>query len=100
VLAAQCQQLVSLITQPRERHIHWLEMCDVCRMVVYRRSECGIVTKRLSGCHWDVGWSEGVMDAEDSGEYIEKAELSCVGGSELSTMGGVTEGKTPFKYMG
>jgi len=44
-------------------------------MVVYRRSECGIVTKWLSGCHWDVGWSEEVMDAEESGEYIEKAEL-------------------------
>jgi len=34
--------------------------------------ESGIVTKRLSGCYWDVGWSEGVMHAEDSGEYIEK----------------------------
>ena len=65
------------------------------------RSESGIVTKRLSGCYWDVGCSEGVMHAEDSGEYIEKkAELSCVGGSELSKMCGATEGKTPFKYMG
>jgi len=68
--------------------------------MVVCRSESGIVTKRLSGCYWDVGWSEGVMHAEDSGEYIEKAELSCVGGSELSKMGGATEGKTPFKYMG
>jgi len=67
--------------------------------MVVCRSESGIVTKRLSGCHWDVSWSEGVMDGEESGEYIEKAELSCVGGSELSKMGGVTEGKTPFKYM-
>jgi len=75
-------------------------MCEVCRMVVYRRSECGIVTKWLSGCNWDVGWSEGVMDGEKSGEYIKKAELSCVGGSVLSKMGGATEGKTPFKYMG
>ena len=40
------------------------------------------------------------MHAEDSGEYIEKAKLSCVGGSELSKTGGVTEGKTPFKYTG
>jgi len=47
--------------------------------MVVCRSESGIVTKRLSGCHWDVGWSEGVIDAEESGEYIEKAELSCVG---------------------
>jgi len=44
------------------------------------RSESGIVTKQLSGCYWDVGWSEGVMQTEDSGEYIEKAELSCIGG--------------------
>jgi len=35
--------------------------------------------KRLSGYNWDVGWSEGVMDAEESGKYIEKAELSCIG---------------------
>jgi len=42
--------------------------------------------KRLSGCHWDAGWSEGVMDAGKSGEYIEEAELSCVGRSE-SKMG-------------
>jgi len=48
-------------------------------MVVYR-SESGIVAKQLSGCNWDVGWSEGVKDAESSGEYIEKAKLSCVGG--------------------
>jgi len=42
-------------------------------------SESGIVAKWLSGCNWDVGWSEGVRNAEESGEYIEKAELSCVG---------------------
>jgi len=58
------------------------------------------VAKRLSGCNWDVGWSEGVMDAEESGKYIEKAELSCVGVSKLSKMGGATEGKTLFKYTG
>ena len=40
------------------------------------------------------------MDGEESGEYIEKAEQSCVGGSELTKTGGATEGKTPFKYMG
>jgi len=35
------------------------------------------VAKRLSGCHWDVGRSEGVMDAEEvSGEFMKKAELS------------------------
>ena len=40
------------------------------------------MTQRLSGCHWDVGWSEGIMDAkekekeeEESGEFMEKAEL-------------------------
>jgi len=48
--------------------------------MVVCRSESGIVAKRPSGCNEDVGWSEGVMDAESSGEYIEKAELSCVGG--------------------
>jgi len=48
--------------------------------MVVCRSVSGIVAKRLSGCNWDVGWSEGVMHAEDIGEYIEKAELSCVGG--------------------
>jgi len=37
------------------------------------RSESGIVTKRLSGCYLDVGLSEGVMDAEESGKYVEKA---------------------------
>ena len=37
------------------------------------RSESGIVTKRQSGCYWDVGLSEGVMAVEESGEYIEKA---------------------------
>ena len=46
--------------------------------MVVCRSESGIVAKRLSGCNWDVGWSEGVTDAEESGKYIEKAELSCV----------------------
>jgi len=40
------------------------------------------------------------MDVEESGKYIKKAELSCVGGSKLSKKGGATEGKTPFKYMG
>jgi len=53
--------------------------------MVVCRSESGIVTKRLSGCNWDVGWSEGVMDAEESGKYIEKAVLSCVGRSESKT---------------
>jgi len=38
-----------------------------------------------SGYNWDVGWSEGVIDPEESGKYIEKAELSCVGGSESKT---------------
>jgi len=38
-------------------------------------SESGIVAKPLSGCNWDVGWTVGVMDAEPSGEYIEKAEV-------------------------
>jgi len=58
------------------------------------------VAKQLSGCNWDVDWSEGVMDAEESGKYIEKAELSCEGGSKLSKTGGATEGKTPFNYTG
>jgi len=68
--------------------------------MVVCRSDSGIVTKQLSGCYLDVGWSEGVMYGEDSGEYIEKAELWCIGGSELSKTGGATEDKTPFKYMG
>jgi len=35
------------------------------------RSGCGIVAKQLSGCRWDVGWSEWVMDAEEeSGEFM------------------------------
>jgi len=68
--------------------------------MVVCRSESGILAKRLSGSSWDVGWSEGVMAAEESGEYIEKVELSCVGGSKFSKMGGGTEGKTPFKYTG
>jgi len=44
-------------------------------MVVCKRSECGIVAKRLSGCHWDVGWSEGVTDADESEKFVEK--LNC-----------------------
>jgi len=37
-------------------------------------SGCGIVAKRLSGCRWDVGWSEWVMDAEEeSGEFMRKS---------------------------
>jgi len=68
--------------------------------MVVCRSESGIVGKRLSGCNWDVGWSEGVMDAEESGKYIEKAKLSCVGGSKLSETNGATEGKTPFIHTG
>jgi len=63
------------------------------------RSESGIVTKQLCGCYLDVGWSEGVMHGEDSGKYIEKAELSSIGGSELSKTGGASEDQTPFKYM-
>ena len=46
-----------------------------------------IVAKRLSGCRWDVGWSEGAMDAEESGKFMEKGELSCVGKSEESKIG-------------
>ena len=40
------------------------------------------MAKLLSGCRWDVGWSEGIMDAEEKekeeeegGEFMEKAEL-------------------------
>jgi len=40
------------------------------------------------------------MDAEDSGEFMEKAELACRGKSEESKMGSETKGKTPFKYTG
>ena len=53
------------------------------------------MTKRLSGCRWDVVWSKGVMDAvEESGEFMEKAELSCIGRSEESKMGSETGGKS------
>jgi len=59
--------LVSPIIVSLERHIDWSAMC-VCR------SGCGIVAKRLSGCHWDVGRGEGVMIAEEeSGEFMEKS---------------------------
>jgi len=59
------------------------------------RSRCSIVTKRLSGCRWDVVLSKGVMDAvEESGEFMEKAELSCIGRSEESKMGSETGGKS------
>ena len=44
-----------------DQHIHRLEMCEVCPM-----AEC-----RRSGCSWDVGWSEGVMDAEESGKFVD-----------------------------
>ena len=51
------------------------------RVMVNSTVNCG---KRLSGCRWDVGWSELVMDAaEQSGKFMEKAELSCVGKSEV-----------------
>ena len=40
------------------------------------------------------------MVAEDSGEFMEKAELACMGKSEESKMESETEGKTPFKYTG
>jgi len=58
------------------------------------------VTKRLRQCRWDVSWSEGVKDAEESGKFMEKDELSCVGKSEESKMGSKIEGKTLFKYTG
>ena len=40
------------------------------------------------------------MDAEESGKFMGKGELSCVGKSEESKMGSEIEGKTPFKYTG
>ena len=55
-------------TRPPLHHIGWLCVC-----VCVCRSECSIVAKRLSWCRWDIGWSEGVMDAEESGEFMEKA---------------------------
>jgi len=52
--------------------------------MVVCRNESGIVAKKwLSGYNWDVGWSEGVMDAEESGEYIEK--LNCHAWEDLPT---------------
>jgi len=39
--------------------------------MVVCRTESGIVTKWLSGCYWDVGWSEGVMHAEDSADIYK-----------------------------
>jgi len=41
--------------------------------MVVCRSKCGIVAKWLSGCRWDAAWSEGVMNAEESGEFMEKS---------------------------
>jgi len=72
VLAVQCQLLlVNPITQPRndtstdgkcKKFGGWL-----CR------SKWCIVAKWLSRCRWDAGWSEGVMNAEESGEFMEKS---------------------------
>jgi len=37
------------------------------------------VAKWQSGCCWDVGWSEGVIDAEEeSDKFMGKAEPSCI----------------------
>ena len=58
------------------------------------------MAKWLSGCGWHVSWSERVKDAEESGQFMEKGELSCVGKSEDSKMGSKIEGKTQFKYTG
>ena len=67
VLAVQCKLLVSPIPRSREQHLCWSDGC-LCR------SRCSVVTKRLSGCRWDVGWSEGLMDAvEESGEFMRKS---------------------------